>query len=82
MLGGGISRGSLTEICGPPGVGKTQLAMQAALDAAIPRAFGGAGGEALIIDSEGSVLPERASAMAEALATAEEASAVIVMVSL
>lgn len=67
ILGGGIARGSLTEICGAPGVGKTQLAMQAALDAAIPRAFGGAGGEAIIVDSEGSILPERASAMAQAL---------------
>ena len=67
LLGGGIARGQLTEVCGPPGVGKTQLALQAALDAAIPRAFGGAGGEALIVDSEGSVLPERAAAMAQAL---------------
>ena len=67
VLGGGVARGSLTEICGAPGVGKTQLAMQVALDAAIPRAFGGAGGEAIIIDSEGSILPERASAMAQAL---------------
>ena len=67
VLGGGIARGSVTEVCGPPGVGKTQLAMQSALDAAIPRAFGGAGGESLIIDSEGSILPERAAAMAVAL---------------
>jgi len=42
--------------------------LQLAVDAAIPAAFGGAGGDALIIDTEGSVLPERGAALAAALA--------------
>ena len=36
---------------GVPGVGKTQLGMQLALDVQIPRAFGGVGGQAVYIDT-------------------------------
>jgi RAD51-like protein 2 len=53
-LNGGVRRGDLTEVCGEPGVGKTQLAMQLSLDVQIPREMGGVGGEALYIDTEGS----------------------------
>jgi RecA/RadA recombinase len=45
MLGGGFPRGELTEIFGTPGTGKTQLAMQLAVNAQIPTLFGGVGGE-------------------------------------
>eukprot|EP00934_Nitzschia_sp_Nitz4_P005415 Nitzschia sp. Nitz4//scaffold372_size14277//10216//11418//NITZ4_008944-RA/size14277-processed-gene-0.7-mRNA-1//1//CDS//3329549594//5405//frame0 len=67
LLGGGIPMGSLTEIAGLPGVGKTQLAMQLAVLAHLPRNLGGVQGQTLYIDSEGSLVPERLSDMAEAL---------------
>ncbi|CAM9287855.1 unnamed protein product [Chrysoparadoxa australica] len=68
MLGGGVKRGEVTEVCGLPGTGKTQLAMQCALDCQIPTTMGGQGGEAVYIDSEGSFTYERAAQMAEAVA--------------
>ena len=36
MLGGGIPVSAVTEICGEPGVGKTQFGMQLAVDVQIP----------------------------------------------
>ncbi|KAK9821889.1 hypothetical protein WJX74_010370 [Apatococcus lobatus] len=47
ILGGGVALGQLTEICGVPGVGKTQLGIQLAVDVQIPYAFGGIGGTAV-----------------------------------
>lgn len=67
LLGGGLSIGELTEIVGMPGVGKTQLAMQLCVDASLPKSYGGVGGEAVYIDSEGSFSPERCHSMAESL---------------
>ena len=75
LLGGGISLGQVTEIAGMPGVGKTQLAMQLAVDAALPPAFGGVHGQTLYIDSEGSFAPERCWTMAKALVNHVKASA-------
>ena len=49
MLGGGVAPREVTEFCGVPGVGKTQLGIQLAIDAQIPRVFGGAAGEAVYI---------------------------------
>ncbi|CAM9511005.1 unnamed protein product [Choristocarpus tenellus] len=68
MLGGGVPRGELTEICGTPGVGKTQFGMQLAVDVQIPPGFSGVGGEALYIDTEGSLTVERLSQMCAAVA--------------
>ena len=68
MLGGGVALGEVTEFCGVPGVGKTQISMQLALDVQIPAPFGGVGGEALYVDTEGSFTVERAREMAVALA--------------
>lgn len=65
-LGGGVPVGKTTEICGAPGVGKTQLCMQLAVDVQIPVCFGGLGGKALYIDTEGSFLVQRVVDMAEA----------------
>uniref|UniRef100_A0A8V8TML3 DNA repair protein RAD51 homolog 3 n=1 Tax=Homo sapiens TaxID=9606 RepID=A0A8V8TML3_HUMAN len=48
-----------TEICGAPGVGKTQLCMQLAVDVQIPECFGGVAGEAVFIDTEGSFMVDR-----------------------
>lgn len=47
MLGGGVATGEITEFCGCPGAGKTQICIQLAVDACIPKVFGGIGGEAL-----------------------------------
>lgn len=55
LLGGGIDVGRLTEVCGTPGAGKTQLSMQLSLNVQIPEALGGVGGEAVYIDTEGSL---------------------------
>lgn len=64
MLGGGVPVGETLEFCGEPGIGKTQLGMQLALDAQIPCAFRGLGGKAVYIDTEGSFVAERAAEIA------------------
>lgn len=66
MLGGGVPLAKITELCGSPGVGKTQLSIQLAVDVQIPEAFGGLAGEAVFIDTEGSFIPERAADIASA----------------
>jgi RAD51-like protein 2 len=67
LLGGGIAMGELTEIAGPPGVGKTQWGMQLAVDARLPNTFGGVAGETVYVDTEGSFSPERCHDMATSL---------------
>ncbi|KAG5450392.1 DNA repair protein rad51c, partial [Clonorchis sinensis] len=69
MLGGGFPTGRLTELCGEPGVGKTQFCIQTCLTVQLPRWFGGLEGEAVFIDSEGNFVPRRAKQMAESLVT-------------
>nr|XP_024647027.1 DNA repair protein RAD51 homolog 3 [Macaca nemestrina] len=59
ILGGGVPLMKTTEICGAPGVGKTQLCMQLAVDVQIPECFGGVAGEAVFIDTEGSFMVDR-----------------------
>ncbi|XP_029784605.1 DNA repair protein RAD51 homolog 3 isoform X4 [Suricata suricatta] len=59
ILGGGIPLTKTTEICGVPGVGKTQLCLQLAVDVQIPECFGGVEGEAIFIDTEGSFMVDR-----------------------
>ncbi|RMX55845.1 hypothetical protein pdam_00023401 [Pocillopora damicornis] len=59
MLGGGVPVGKITEFCGAPGIGKTQIGMQLAVDVQIPDEFGGLDGEAIYIDTEGSFIVER-----------------------
>jgi len=67
MLGGGVQIGQMTEFCGVPGIGKTQMAIQLALDVQIPESFSGVEGEVVYIDTEGSFVIERVVEMAEAL---------------
>jgi hypothetical protein len=67
MLGGGVSIGHVTEICGVPGIGKTQLLCQFALNVQIPEVFHGLGGETLFLDTEGTFFPERVAEMAHEL---------------
>ncbi|CBZ30056.1 putative recombinase rad51 [Leishmania mexicana MHOM/GT/2001/U1103] len=66
VLGGGVPVGGVTEISGPPGVGKTQLLMQLAVSCAMPVEFGGMGGACLYVDTEGSFVAERLEQMATA----------------
>ncbi|XP_014786211.1 DNA repair protein RAD51 homolog 3 isoform X3 [Octopus bimaculoides] len=65
MLSGGIPLGKITEFCGAPGIGKTQMCMQLAVDVQIPECFGGVEGEAIYIDTEGSFIVERLQDIAE-----------------
>jgi RecA/RadA recombinase len=67
LLGGGAPLGELLEVVGAPGTGKTTLAVQLALDVQILPEFGGCGGAALFIDTEGSFDPRRAATMAAAV---------------
>eukprot|EP00698_Gefionella_okellyi_P006768 TRINITY_DN1622_c0_g1_i1.p1 TRINITY_DN1622_c0_g1~~TRINITY_DN1622_c0_g1_i1.p1 ORF type:complete len:361 (+),score=75.33 TRINITY_DN1622_c0_g1_i1:25-1083(+) len=64
MLGGGVPTGSVSEFCGVPGIGKTQMGMQLAVDVQLPAMFGGVGGQAIYIDTEGSFMPERVAEIA------------------
>jgi len=68
LLGGnGLEIGALTEVCGVPGAGKTQLAIQIACNVTVPKEFGGCEGAAVYIDTEGSFVAARALEIAEAL---------------
>ncbi|XP_010264169.1 PREDICTED: DNA repair protein RAD51 homolog 3 isoform X2 [Nelumbo nucifera] len=66
ILGGGISCKEVTEIGGVPGIGKTQLGIQLAVNVQIPIDYGGLGGKAVYIDTEGSFMVERVFQVAEA----------------
>jgi RAD51-like protein 2 len=66
VLGGGIRSGQITEFCGAPGVGKTQIMMQIAINVQMPAAFNGLCGEAVYVDTEGSFAPKRCLHMASA----------------
>mgnify|MGYP000158873537 CR=1 FL=1 len=65
--GNGFPSGEVTEVCGQPGIGKTQIAIQAAVNATIPRLLGGVGGAAVYIDTEGSFVVERVRQIARRL---------------
>ncbi|PAN30047.1 hypothetical protein PAHAL_5G270100 [Panicum hallii] len=65
ILGGGIHCKEVTEIGGVPGVGKTQLGIQLAINVQIPVEYGGLGGKAVYIDTEGSFMVERVYQIAE-----------------
>jgi len=68
LLGGkGVRVAQVTEFCGVPGIGKTQLGMQIACDAALPTIFEGLGGEAIYMDTEGSFIADRCMQIAGAL---------------
>lgn len=66
LIGGGIPLGKITEICGTPGAGKTQLGIQLAVDVQIPELFGGIHGECVYIDCEGSFIVDRVVEVSEA----------------
>eukprot|EP00948_MAST-09A_sp_MAST-9A-sp1_P001388 g1388.t1 len=81
LLGGGLRCGQLTEVCGLPGIGKTQFAMQLAVNAALtkrkktrPHNNQNSNNldnqdtyyETIYIDTEGSFMAERVAEMARA----------------
>ena len=66
-LNGGISRGEITEFCGVPGIGKTQIAMQLACNVQIPHQYNGVNGQVVYIDTEGSLIAERVASIASSL---------------
>ncbi|GAX84288.1 hypothetical protein CEUSTIGMA_g11710.t1 [Chlamydomonas eustigma] len=59
ILGGGVMCGEVTEFCGVPGIGKTQLGMQLAVNVQIPTTLGGLRRKPVYIDTEGSFMVER-----------------------
>lgn len=66
MLGGGIPLQAITELCGAPGSGKTQLCLQLCIDVQIPENLGGLSGQAVYIDTASNFSPHRVREMAEA----------------
>lgn len=67
-MGGGVRAGQVTEICGPPGAGKTQISMLLAATAIASRPDGGV----LYIDTEGSFVPERVEEIARGILPAAD----------
>ncbi|KAJ9581526.1 hypothetical protein L9F63_023300 [Diploptera punctata] len=66
MLDGGITVGQITELCGAPGSGKTQLSLQLCVDVTIPKSLGGLDGEALYIETDSGFTPSRLKEIAKA----------------
>ncbi|XP_034252829.1 DNA repair protein RAD51 homolog 3 [Thrips palmi] len=66
MLGGGIPLHAITEFCGAPGSGKTQLCLQLCVDVQIPVGLGGLSGQAVFIDTASNFSPHRVREMADA----------------
>ncbi|XP_055636639.1 uncharacterized protein LOC129775669 [Toxorhynchites rutilus septentrionalis] len=65
-IGKGISPGIITELCGPPGSGKTQICIQLCANVQIPTQLGGFGGKALYFDTNFGFHPHRLKEMATA----------------
>ncbi|XP_071833287.1 DNA repair protein RAD51 homolog 2-like isoform X2 [Apostichopus japonicus] len=59
ILHGGLSHGTITEIAGPPGCGKTQFCMMFSVLATLPRPLGTANGSVAYIDTESAFSAQR-----------------------
>ena len=66
LLNGGVRVGSLTEVYGEAGAGKTQLCLQLCVNVQMPKSMDGLDGEAVFIDCESSFSSVRLSQMASA----------------
>jgi hypothetical protein len=68
LLGGGLSRGSISEVVGPAGVGKTQLCLTLTAVAGLARSLGGLGEGTgvLYFDTEGKFSAQRLVEIAQA----------------
>ncbi|KAJ3229478.1 DNA repair protein rad51c [Chytriomyces hyalinus] len=69
VIGGGFACGSVSELAGPPGLGKTQFGMQLCINVQLPISQGGADGQAIYIDTEGSFSVKRVAEMAQSAIT-------------
>ncbi|XP_055906185.1 DNA repair protein RAD51 homolog 3 [Eupeodes corollae] len=58
-LGGGVAPKVITEFCGAPGTGKTQMCLQLCVNVQFPHEVGGIGGQALFIDTNQGFSPHR-----------------------
>jgi DNA repair protein RadA len=67
LLGGGFETGSISEVYGQFGSGKSQIAHVLAVRAQLPLEEGGANGSVIFIDTEGTFRPERIIQIAEPL---------------
>jgi DNA repair protein RadA len=67
LLGGGFETQSICEVFGEFGSGKTQIALQLAVNTILPVSQGGLNGEVFYIDTEDTFRPERIAQMAEAV---------------
>ncbi|KAJ3383478.1 DNA repair protein rad51c, partial [Chytriomyces hyalinus] len=65
IIGGGFACGCVSELAGPPGLGKTQFGMQMCINVQLPGSQGGADGQAIYIDTEGSFSVKRVAEMAQ-----------------
>lgn len=65
LLGGGVETQAITECFGQFGSGKTQIALQLAINVQLPLKDGGLNGYAVIIDTENTFRPERVVQLAE-----------------
>ncbi|XP_026288152.1 DNA repair protein RAD51 homolog 3 [Frankliniella occidentalis] len=66
ILDGGIPFQVITELCGAPGSGKTQMSLQLCVDVQIPESLGGAEGQAVFIDTACNFSSQRIRAIADA----------------
>ncbi len=65
LLGGGFETQAIVEVYGEFGSGKTQIALQLAVNTILPLDQGGLDGEVFYIDTEDTFRPERIAQMAE-----------------
>lgn len=66
LIGGGVETQGLTESFGEFGSGKSQIAMQLAVNVQLAKDKGGLSAQCIFIDTEGTFRPERVRQMAEA----------------
>jgi len=67
LIGGGVETGSITEMAGSYGAGKTEMAHQLSVNVQLPREKGGLEGSCLYFDTEKTFRPERIDEMAKAV---------------
>ncbi|XP_030855260.1 DNA repair protein RAD51 homolog 2 isoform X1 [Strongylocentrotus purpuratus] len=65
LLQGGLLSGTITEIAGPPGCGKTQFCMMLSVLATLPVGMGGLNGSVMYLDTESAFSAERMVEMAQ-----------------
>lgn len=72
LLGGGVETQSITEAHGAFGSGKSQLGFQLAINTLLPKEKGGLNKNSVIVDTEGTLRPERLKQMGRAVGLDEK----------